>query len=442
MTEFKRLNYFTGFFMTAEDFQAEQLDHLEKRKLHNQGLHTPGILRGVKNELNVVAANGLNVRVLPGAALFGDGTEVYLDEPYVLPIKKPDASQRVYIALSRQEELTDYVENVQAKQYSGFTRTTEIPVLQVVDSKPDNRDSIELARIDLQVGAIEPTSRPTIGPTLSPTIGPTILPTIRPTPSPTLEVSNPADPAHPQPNEINRLYVVWAGASKAEEELTPEWVEQIALLMSGTREDFAALDGRFPVPSASDVRHAALTVEMLARSGGLHLGQLSSMLASIAAVEQDVEQEIGKIYPVLTTLAEYGAYVDAVAGLLAALRAGRQPDELFNRQGEVSDAARELSDAVILAPIAEAGQAQTVVASGGEATVTLDASASSALGGRSIAHYRWEVAESIVNPPVASAGQDRTVNTPEDQVTVMLDASGSHALGGRGIVGYRWDEPA
>ena len=43
-TEFKRLRFFTGFFTTARDWEAEQNYHLEKLKLHNGGLHTPGII--------------------------------------------------------------------------------------------------------------------------------------------------------------------------------------------------------------------------------------------------------------------------------------------------------------------------------------------------------------------------------------------------------------
>jgi hypothetical protein len=59
-TEFKRLNFFTGFFTTANDWTEGQQYHLEKQKLHNLGLHTPGVVRGVGQELQVEPAGGGN----------------------------------------------------------------------------------------------------------------------------------------------------------------------------------------------------------------------------------------------------------------------------------------------------------------------------------------------------------------------------------------------
>lgn len=43
-TAFQRLNFFTGFFTTADDWNQGQEYHLEKRKLHNRGLHTAGVI--------------------------------------------------------------------------------------------------------------------------------------------------------------------------------------------------------------------------------------------------------------------------------------------------------------------------------------------------------------------------------------------------------------
>jgi hypothetical protein len=60
-SEFKRMNYFTGFFTTAEDWRAEQTYHREKLKLHNRGMHTPGVMRGVADELRVRAVSYMNI---------------------------------------------------------------------------------------------------------------------------------------------------------------------------------------------------------------------------------------------------------------------------------------------------------------------------------------------------------------------------------------------
>ena len=85
-SEVKRLNFFTGFFTTAKDWNDGQSYHLDKRKLHNRGLHSPGVIRGEADELRVVAAGGLQVRVLPGAALDGGGNELYLGQPRILAL--------------------------------------------------------------------------------------------------------------------------------------------------------------------------------------------------------------------------------------------------------------------------------------------------------------------------------------------------------------------
>ena len=51
---FKRINFFEGFFTTDEDWNAAEGYHLEKRRLHNRVLHTPGVVP--------VAAGGLSGR--------------------------------------------------------------------------------------------------------------------------------------------------------------------------------------------------------------------------------------------------------------------------------------------------------------------------------------------------------------------------------------------
>ena len=407
----KRLNFFTGFFTTAEDWNEGQNYHLEKRKLHNRALHTPGIIRGEGQELRVEAAGGLNVRVLPGAALDGGGNEVCLDQAQTLTINLDDYTlpQPVYIAIQYQEEPADYVENVEAPQYSGHTRIAEIPRLRAVNTMPDNRTWLELARIDLQPGVTE--------------------------------IADPSDPDNPLGNQIDRRYVAWAGAvGVAGERLSPVILERLVQLMGRKRRDFAALAGRFPVPSADDVRHAALSVEMLARIGCVRPEQLPGVLSAIAAIEQDVEQEIGTAYAGVTTSPEFQAYQDAVANLLEALKQGEGLDILLTRQDELAEAARELSEIVLQPPVAEAGPGEVTVPTPGDTgTVTLDAANSRAFGGREIVRYHWILGEGYVRPPVADAGGDRTLSTSGDETTLKLDASGSRAFDEREVERYYWD---
>ncbi len=370
MTEFKRLNFFTGFFTTADDWNQGQEYHQAKRRLHNRGLHTPGIIPGEGGELGVEAAGGLNLRVLTGAALDGDGNEIYLGISRTLTVDpgEYELPQLVYVVIRYREYESDYVENVDAPEYSGNTRVTEIPTVELSISAPDNQTAIEIARIDLQPGVTE--------------------------------ITVPEDPAHPGGNQIDRRFVHWAGSvGVSEPELPPQVLERLVQLMVDNRRDFAALEGRFPVPSAGDVRHAAISLEMLTRLGAVKAVQLGDVLATLAAIEQDVAQELGTSYPALPSITEFQAYRDAVSRLLETISSGPAPDEdqsahidlILTRQAAVAEAARELAEVVLRAPEAEAGTDVTVTAHEGEATVPLDASGSRAFEGRDIVRYRWDL---------------------------------------------------
>ncbi len=360
ITGFKRLNFFTGFFTTADDWNEGQDYHLEKRRLHNRGLHTPGVISGERDELQVEAAGGLNIRVMPGAALDGAGNEIYLGVPRTLTVKPGDYDlpRLVYVAMSYREEESGYVENVDTPEFSGNTRISEIPRLELTTEVPDNMVKIELARVDIQTGVTV--------------------------------ISAPLDPQNPGGNEIDTRFVRKAGAVGVEEEmLSPPELQRLIHLMADGRRDFAALEGRFSVPSAADSRQGALTLEMLARLGAIRPGQLGDVFAALAAVEQDVTQELGATYPALVATPEFTAYRDTVSTLLEHIRNGAGTEALLTAQATVSEAARELSEIALRVPEADAGGDVTVTAREGEATVTLDASSSRPFEGRRIVRYYW-----------------------------------------------------
>ncbi len=354
---FKRMNFFTGFFTTAEDWTDGQSYFLEKRKLHNRGLHTPGVIDG----LEVTAAGGLKVEVQPGAALDGEGNEISLPVATIVDVEVPTRlPATVYVAVRYSAVPADYVEDVEPPHYKGYTRVAEAPVLKTMEQKPDNDPWVELARIRLAAG----------------------------------KVSNAKDPDNPDDNEIDLRSVMRAGSvGLAEPGLSPALVERVIVTMQEKRRAFAALAVRFPVPSAGDVRQAALTVEILARIGVLPPEQSADVMTAIAAAEQDVWQEVGKAYPGLVGFPQFEAYQDAVAALLTALQGSADLGDLLTLQGKVAAAARELSEIVLREPVADTGVeggATTVVTSGDEATVTLDASGSEAFGEREIVKHIWD----------------------------------------------------
>ena len=73
----KRVNYFTGQLLSADDFTAEQDYHLEKHRRHNRLSHGFGVVQG----LEVSVANNMadpTVIVDPGFAFDPFGNEIQL----------------------------------------------------------------------------------------------------------------------------------------------------------------------------------------------------------------------------------------------------------------------------------------------------------------------------------------------------------------------------
>jgi hypothetical protein len=360
-SEFKRMNYFTGFFTTAEDWRAEQTYHREKLKLHNRGMHTPGVMRGVADELRVRAVSYMNIEILPGAAIDGEGNEIRLGQSRTLTVTAEVLVPRlVYVALAYHEEETDPIENVQRDGYSGKSRVTERPEVRIMDAPPDNVSFLELARIDLQPGVTA--------------------------------ISDPADPQAPGGNEIDQRKVKDAGSIGIpceDQWLTAELKARIDQHMDRTWSDFDALATRFPTPRSGDVRHAALTLQMLARIGFMRADQVLSLLQVLVKVEQVLGDELDALYPKLQELTEYEDYLEAMTLLLDALHEGNL-DLALTRQDEVAEAASQLALLEIQKPAAHAGADQTVNTTETEAVVTLDARASQAFEGRDIRFYHWD----------------------------------------------------
>jgi len=78
MPPLRRVNYFTGRLLSAEDFGAEQAYHREKSRLHNRRLHGSGVASG----LTVSLTGGTSrpaITVKPGVGIDPTGNELELD---------------------------------------------------------------------------------------------------------------------------------------------------------------------------------------------------------------------------------------------------------------------------------------------------------------------------------------------------------------------------
>jgi hypothetical protein len=332
--------------------------HLAKQRRHNRGLYKPGLLHGVLEELAVLPAGGLVVEVRPGAALDGAGNELYLDQSVRLSIPPPTTPRRAYVVAGYEDHFGAYLADPTLR-FGNSYRTAKI---SLADTVPDPEAWIELARIDLDVGATE--------------------------------VRLPADPGRPQHNEIDRRSVSWAlSIAVVEPLLPPELRDRIIELMRLKRGAFTTLGARFPVPSATDVRHAAVNLEALARNESIRPERLAEVWGLFTTLEQDVGQEIGAAYPPVVDKPEYKHYQDAVAALGAALYARENEQILLNRQSDVVTAASDLAEVVFEAPEADAGPDQTIPTLTGQADAELDASGSHAHDDQKIVGYHWDKEE-------------------------------------------------
>jgi len=89
----QRLRYFDGQFLDEADFNDEQKYHLNRRRLHNQNLHSAGIIEG----LEVRKEDNLTVIVSRGFALDSAGNEIYLDQDTLVRVEKTEDTICVWI---------------------------------------------------------------------------------------------------------------------------------------------------------------------------------------------------------------------------------------------------------------------------------------------------------------------------------------------------------
>lgn len=80
----RKMNYYKGEFLHAEDFKCDQDFHSSLRKIHNISLHTSGIVYG----LDVIAGAG-KITVKQGMAIDSQGREMILDADRDVAVNSP-----------------------------------------------------------------------------------------------------------------------------------------------------------------------------------------------------------------------------------------------------------------------------------------------------------------------------------------------------------------
>src|SRR5688500_1315867 len=184
---YKRINFFKGFLTTEHDWNAAETYHIDKRKLHNRLMHTPGVVSGVGNDLRVVArARGdLSVEIQSGYAIDGQGHELWLPDAVIKNISPEEyrLPQTIYVVLRFYEEMTDFIAYKENLEYKGHRKVLEGAKVELSQTEPEIGREVELARVYLEKGATR--------------------------------IRDARDPADPRANEIDLRFVPKAGAAGA-----------------------------------------------------------------------------------------------------------------------------------------------------------------------------------------------------------------------------------
>src|SRR5258708_3165259 len=182
---FKRINFFKGFLTTEKDWNDAERYHIDKRRMHNRMLHSPGIVFGYGGDLRVAArARGdLSGEVHPGYAIDGMGNDLMIHDATIrnISLEEFKLPQTIYIVLRYYEELTDFIAYKENLEYKGHRRVLESCKVELSQTEPDITREVELARIYLEK-AVQ-------------------------------RVRDARDPSNPAPNEIDMRYVQRGGLS-------------------------------------------------------------------------------------------------------------------------------------------------------------------------------------------------------------------------------------
>lgn len=286
---FKRINFFKGFLTTEKDWNDAERYHIDKRRLHNRMLHSPGIVHGFSGELKVTArARGdLSVEIQPGYAIDGQGNDLMIFDATIRNINVEEfrLPQTIYIVLRYYEELTDFIAYKENLEYKGHRRVLESCRVEVSQTEPDINREVELARIYLEKGVNR--------------------------------IRDARDPADPKPNEIDMRYTPRGGYAGSN--LPPHLRLRLDTLLNQVRRG-AIEYARRGVISAHDVIQACNTALMLLYANLLDLRNIFDVWRLIIDCEGELALDVDVHHPTIAQKKEFSEFrrqIEILRGLLA-----------------------------------------------------------------------------------------------------------------------------
>lgn len=286
---FKRINFFKGFLTTEKDWNDAERYHIDKRRLHNRMLHSPGIIYGYSGDLrvNARARGDLSVEVQPGYAIDGQGNDLMIFDAAIRNINTEEfrLPQTIYIVLRYYEELTDFIAYKENLEYKGHRRVLESCRVEISQTEPDIGREVELARIYLEKGV--------------------------------QRVRDARDQADPKPNEIDMRYTPRGGMSGST--LAPHLRLRMENLLNSVRR--GALEyTRRGVIAGHDVVQACNTALMLLYANQLDLRNIFDVFKLVIETEGELALDVDVHHPTIAQKKEFSEYrrqVEILRGLLA-----------------------------------------------------------------------------------------------------------------------------
>ncbi len=285
---FKRINFFKGFLTTEKDWNDAERYHIDKRRLHNRMMHSPGVILGYQGDLRVQArARGdLAVEVQPGYAIDGMGNDLMIFDATIRNINLEEFKlpQTIYIVLRYYEELTDFIAYKENLEYKGHRRVLESCKIELSQTEPDISREVELARVYLEKGVNR--------------------------------VRDARDPANPAANEIDHRYVQRGGLAGS---MLPGFLRlKLETLLNLVRR--AGIEyTRRGVVSGHDVVQACNTALMLVYANLVDLRNVFDMFKLLVDCEGELSLDVDVHHPIIAQKKEFSEYrrqVEILRGLL------------------------------------------------------------------------------------------------------------------------------
>ena len=296
---FKRVNFFTGFQTTADDWNDLVSYGVEKHKLHNRLYHGPGVVPNVLGGLKVAARGraDLSVEITPGYAVDGDGNDIYLSEPEIKTINPGDFKlpQTVYLVVKYAEDLTDFVSYRANLEYKGHRRVAEQVRIDAIITEPDIAREVEIARVHLTKDV--------------------------------RKITDAKDPKDPKDNELDLRFVPVAGIVGSR--LPPEKLRDMAGVLGDARQIYAHMFHNLRILTAADVLQALMMLDVALRLNLIDQANVFDLFGLVFTLQEEMIVDVEKNYPQFSSKKEFASFKKHVELLSNMYGEGQQTDDFL-----------------------------------------------------------------------------------------------------------------